>query len=257
MRQLLAEHLTLAVISGLLGLLVAEAAIRFILAIKPGNLARTNEVGLDPQVLGWALMLCLLTGILVGLAPAITVSRDNLNPSSQEAGRSVAGGVAMRGTRRGLIVIEFALALMLLASAGLLIRSLQSVENVALGFIPERVLSVQLSTPAFMATGQRAHFYNRVLEQIKSLPGVESAGIIENFFINASPERMLTTEAAAGTVSEHVRLRTDAISGAFFQTLLAPLRRGASFRITMGLILRAWQSSTTRRLAVCGPDAIQ
>ena len=135
---------------------------------------------LDLQVLGWALALCLLTGILVGLAPAITMARRNLRPSGQEGGRGIAGGLATRRIRRALVVTEFALAIVLLVGAGLLVRSLWSVENVALGFRPERVLSMQLSTTAFRATAanaQRASFYHGVLEQIESLPGVESAGI--------------------------------------------------------------------------------
>ena len=95
-RQLLAESLTLAVIAGLLGLLVALAGIRLILAFRPGDLARLNEVGLDPRVLGWALALCLLTGILVGLAPAITMARRKLKSSGREGGRGISGGVATR-----------------------------------------------------------------------------------------------------------------------------------------------------------------
>jgi putative ABC transport system permease protein len=228
-RQLLVENLTLAILSGLLGLFVAQAAIRLILAVKPRNLIRLNEVGLDPQVLGWALALCLLTGIVVGLAPARTVARGNLRPSGQEGGRGIAGGAATRGIRRALVVAEFALAIILLVGAGLLIRSLLSVQNVDLGFRPERVLSAQLATSAFMGTGQRANFYNRVLEQIESLPGVESAGIIENFLISGSPEQMLTTKAGAGTVSERLRLRSDAVSGEFFKTLGTPLLRGRFF----------------------------
>ncbi|MGH9720938.1 MAG: ABC transporter permease, partial [Bryobacteraceae bacterium] len=93
-RQLLAESLTLAVTAGLLGLLLALAGIRLILAVKPGNLARLNEVSLDPQVLGWALALCLLAGILVGLTPAMTMARRDLRPSGQEGGRGIAGGAA-------------------------------------------------------------------------------------------------------------------------------------------------------------------
>src|SRR5206468_1405910 len=98
-RQLLAESLTLAVIAGLLGLWVALAGIRFILAVKPGNLARLNEVSLDPYVLGCALALCLVTGILVGLTPAITMARRDLRPSGQEGVRGIAGGAAMVRTR--------------------------------------------------------------------------------------------------------------------------------------------------------------
>src|SRR5260221_1676703 len=122
-RQLLTESLTLAVASGLLGLLVALAVIRVVLAAKPGNLARLNEIGLDPQVLGWNLALCFLTGILVGLAPAITMARRNLTPSGHEGARGSSGGVATRRIRRALVTSEFAFAIILLVVARLLIRS--------------------------------------------------------------------------------------------------------------------------------------
>ena len=228
-RQLLAESLTLAVIAGLLGLWVALAGIRAILAVKPGNLARLNEVSLDPQVLGWALATCLLTGILVGLAPAITMSRRNLTPSGQEGGRGIAGGVATRRIRRTLVVAQFALAIILLVGAGLLVRSLWSVENVDPGFRPERVLSMHLSTTAFRATQQRADFYNRVLEQVESLPGVESLGITSELFIGGNPERELTAEGDARTISERLRFRSDEISGGFFKAVGTPLLRGRFF----------------------------
>src|SRR5437016_3249292 len=235
-RQLLAESLTLAVIAGLLGLLVALAGIRLILAIKPADLARLNEVSLDPQVLGWALALCLLTGILVGLAPAITMARRNPRLSGQEGGRGIAGGVATRRIRRALVVTQFALAIILLVGAGLLVRSLWSVENVDPGFRPERVLSMNLSTTAFRAMAQRADFYNRVLEQVESLPGVESAGITSELFIGGNPERVVTAEAEgdARPVSERLRFRSDEISGGFFKALGTPLLRGRFFSAADG-----------------------
>jgi putative ABC transport system permease protein len=233
-RQLLAESLTLAVIAGLLGLLVALAGIRLILAFRPVDLTRLNDVSLDPRVLGWTLALCLLTGILVGLAPAITMARRKLKSSGREGGRGISGGIATRGIRRALVMTEFALAIILLVSAGLLMRSLWSVQNVDPGFRAERILSVQLSTPASMVTGQRTSFYNRVLEQIESLPGVESAGIIENFFVGGNPEQMLTTEGSAGTVSEHLRFRSDEVSEGFFKALRTPLLRGRFFSAADG-----------------------
>ncbi len=229
-RHLLAESLTLSFLSGLLGLSIAITGIRLILAFKPSSLLHMDKVALDPAVLAWALALCLVTGIVVGLVPAITTSRGGFKPSGQEGGRSASGGIVIRRTRRTLVVTEFALAVMLLVGAGLFIRSLWSVEKVDLGFRAERVLSVQLSLPAPMAIGQRPNFYNRVLEQLQSLPGVESAGIIENFFISGSPEQMLTTQGTAGTaVSEHLRFRTDAVSNGFFKALKAPLLRGRFF----------------------------
>jgi predicted permease len=228
-RQLLVESVSLAVLAGLLGLLVALAGIRLIPALHPGDLARLNEVGLDWQVLGWALALCLLTGILVGLAPAITIARRNSRPSGQEGGRGIAGGTGMRRIRRALVITEFALAIVLLAGAGLLIRSLWSVERVDPGFRPERVLSMQLSIPAFKATTQRINFYNRVLEQIETLPGVENAGIIGDLFIGGSPEQIITTQGDAGTISGRLRFRRDEVSEGLFRALGAPLLNGRFF----------------------------
>jgi predicted permease len=228
-RQLLAESLTLTVVAGLLGLLVALAGIRLILAIKPADLNRLNEASLDPRVLGSALALCLLTGILVGLAPAVTMARRNLRPSGQEGGRGIAGGAGTRRIRRALVVTQFALAIVLLIGAGLLIRSLSSVGNVDPGFRPERVLSVALASPAFMPTAQRADFYSRVLEQIGSLPGVESAGITSELFIGGNPERVVTAEAGARPVSERLRFRSDELSEALFKALGTPLLRGRFF----------------------------
>jgi putative ABC transport system permease protein len=233
-RQLLAESLTLAVTSGLLGLLVAFAGIRLILAVKPGNLARLNEAAIDPRVLGCAMVLCLFTGILVGLAPAITAARRNARHSAQEGGRSISGGVATRGIRRALVVTEFALAIMLLVGAGLLIRSLHSVENVDPGFRSERVLSMQLSSPEFQTAGKLAEFSNRVLEQVESLPGIESAGIISDLFVGGNPEQVLTTEGDARIISERLRFRRDEVSGGLFKTIGTPLLKGRLFSVADG-----------------------
>ncbi len=137
----------------------------------------------------------------------------------------------MRRIRSALVVSEFALAIMLLVGAGLLIRSLWLVENIDPGFTVKRVLSIQLSIPVAMATGQRPNFYNRVLEQVESLPGVESAGIIENFFVGNSPEQMLTTESSARNVSEHLRFRSDEVSTGFFKAVGTPLLRGRFFSV--------------------------
>jgi putative ABC transport system permease protein len=233
-RQLLAESLTLAIASGLAGLLVALAAIRLILAMRPGNLASLNEVGLDPLVLVGALGLCLVTGVLVGLTPALTVARRNLRPSGKEGGRGVAGGIAARRTRRALVVTEFALAIMLLVGAGLLVRSLWSVENVELGFRPERVLSLQVSAATLRTPAQQTAFYNGVLEQIHSLPGVESAAIIGDLFVGGNPERMVTVEGDGRPVASRLRFRSDEATAGFFKTVGVPLLRGRFFSSTDG-----------------------
>ena len=184
-RQLLTESVLLAAVSGLIGTLLAVGGIRLIRAFGPGNLPRLNEVSLDLRVLGWALAISLLAGILVGLAPAIATLRRDLRPSGEEGGRSVSGGAATRRIRRALVVAEFALAIVLLVGAGLLVRSWWYVNSIDPGFRPERVLVMELSAPTtFSVPAQRTDLYHRVLEQIQAVPGVESAGIIGDLFID-------------------------------------------------------------------------
>ena len=194
------------------------------------DLARLNEVGLDPRVLGWALALCLLTGILVGLAPAITMARRNLRPSGQEGGRGVAGGVATRRIRRALVVTEFALAIVLLVGAGLLIRSLWSVENVDLGFRPERVLSLAARQPALPGARAASRLLTTACwNSLRSLPGVESAGIIGDLFIGGNPERVLTTEGTPEPFPSACGSAATRSAADSSQALGTPLLRGRFF----------------------------
>lgn len=228
-RQLLVESLTLAVIAGLFGLLIAHSAVRLIALVNPGNLARIDEISLDPLVLAWTMGLCLLTGILVGLAPALSAVRKDLRTSVQEGGRSNSGGVASRRIRSLLVSFEFALAIVLLSGAGLLVRSLWSVENVKAGFNTDRVLIAQLSTAEFKTDVQRVNFYNQAVQEVTSQPGVESAGLIGNFFFGGNPERVLTLEGEVRSVSERLRFRVEEVSDGFFQTLGTPLLQGRFF----------------------------
>jgi putative ABC transport system permease protein len=233
-RQLLAESVTLGVFAGALGAMIAMAGVRAIKALAPVELARLNEASLDLRVLGWTAAVSLLTGILVGLAPAIVMMRRNLRSSGEERARGISDGAAPRGFRRVLVVAEFALAIVLLVGAGLLIRSWWSIERVDPGFRPERVLSMQLSTTAFAAGAGRTSFYNRVLEQIESLPGVESAGIIGDLFVGGSPEQDVVIEGDARVVSERLRLRRDEVSEGFFKAVGTPVIRGRMFSVDDG-----------------------
>jgi predicted permease len=229
-RQLLTESVLLAAVSGLMGTLLALWGIRLIRAFGPDNLPRLNEVSLDLRVLGWALATSLLAGILVGLAPAITTLRRDLRPSGEESGRSVSGGRSTRRIRRALVVAEFALAIVLLVGAGLLVRSWRHVNDIDPGFRPERVLLMVVSSPpTFGVPAQRADLYDRVLEQIQAVPGVESAGIIDDLFTGNPREHVLTVEREDGAISERLRLTTDEVSADLFKTLGTPLLRGRFF----------------------------
>jgi putative ABC transport system permease protein len=238
-RQLLTESVLLAAISGLMGTLLALVGIPLIRAFGPGNLPRLNEVSLDPRVLGWALGISLLAGILVGLAPAMTALRRDVRPSAEDGSRSVSGGAATRRIHRSLVVAEFALAVVLLVGAGLLVRSWWYVTNIDPAFRPERVLMMELSTPtalhaanageATRVSAQRIDLYHRVLDQVRTVPGVESAGIIGGLFIGNTREHVLTIEGDDGTVSERLQIARAEVSADFFTTLATPLLRGRFF----------------------------
>jgi predicted permease len=233
-RLLLTESLLLAVLSGLIGILLALAGIRLIRAFGPENLSRLNETSLDLRVLGWAFAISLLAGILVGLAPAIAALRRDLRPSG-EGGRNVSAGAATRRIRRALVVAEFALAIILLVGAGLLIRSWWHVRNIDPGFRPERVLVMELTSPSsFSVPAQRTDLYHSVLEQIQAVPGVESAGVIGDLFISNTREQVITVEGQHGPVSEPLRLQRDEVSADFFKALGTPLLRGRLFSIGDG-----------------------
>lgn len=225
-RQLLTESVLLSAVSGLIGTLLAIAGIRIIRAFGPSTLPRLNEIALDVRVLGWTLAISLLAGLLVGLAPALTTMRRDLR-SSEESGRIVSGGAATSRIRRALVVAEFALAIVLLVGAGLLVRSWWNVTSIDPGFRPERVLVMELSTPTtYSVQAQRFDLYDRVLEQIRAVPGVEGAGIIGDLFIQNSREQLVTVERDDGTVSERLRLRGDEVSAGLFNAMGTPLLRG-------------------------------
>ena len=225
-RQHLTESTTLAIGAGAFGTLLAVLGLGLVRSLSAVELARLDEVRLDAGVLGWSLLLSLLTGMAVGLAPAL-LWRGHLRPFGDASLRGAAGGTAARTMRRSLLVSEVALAIMLLVGAGLLVRSWWQVEGVDPGFRPERVLAMQIGAPALMAPAQRASLYRRVLERIESIPGVERAGFISDAFISSSPERTLTTERDGEAVSARLQFRSDEISAGVVSGA-----RGASTRRT-------------------------
>jgi len=228
-RQLLTESILLGVISGVFGTLLAWTALRFIRGFGP-IVPRLTEVSLDGRVLAWALGISVLAGVLVGLAPAMMTMRRDLRPTGEESGRSVSGGTGVRRIRRALVVAEFALAITLLVGAGLLVRSWWHVKGIDPGFEPERVLGIEMSSPpAFNAPAQRADLYNRVIEEIRAVRGVESAGIIGDLFIGQGREQVLTTETNNGVTSDRARYTKDEVSPDFFKTFGTPLLRGRFF----------------------------
>ena len=228
-RQLLTENVMLAAAAGLLGTLLAAGGVRLIRAFGPGSLPRLNEAGLDARVLAWAAASSLLAGILVGLAPALATLRRDLRPSAGESGRTVSGGTATRRLRRALVVGEFALAIVLLVGAGLLVRSWILVSRVDAGFTPGRVLVMDIAAPAPLGPQERTDMFHRLLEAIQAVPGVERAGITDDLFSANPPEHVITIERGDGTIADRFRLTQDEVSADFFRTMGTPLVRGRTF----------------------------
>lgn len=233
-RQLLAESLVLALCAGIVGLAFAAAGMQLVLAFKPAELVVLNDVSLDPRVLAFGAALCFITAGLVALAPALTVTRQPLRSVIGDGARGASGGPAAHRMRRVLVAGEVALAIVLLVGAGLLIRSLWSIQNVRLGFEADRVLSLQLATAPSLRSADRADFYNRVLERTSAVAGVERAAIVGEILAINNPEREITAETSSGITSMRLKIRLDEASDGFFQTVRVPLVSGRGFSASDG-----------------------
>ena len=180
-RQLLTESVALAVAGGLLGLLVAMWGIRALVAAAPPTLPRLGAIGIDGWVLAFTAAITLSTGVLFGLAPALQAARPDLSGALTEGGRGGSAGLGRQRFRRGLVVSQIALALVLVAAAGLLIQSFARMRGVDPGFVPERLLTarVELSPVRYESNEQIRTFYNRLVRRLESLPGVHSAAAVK------------------------------------------------------------------------------
>ena len=180
-RQLLTESLLLALIGSLLGLGFAWLGIKALVAISPRDLISLQSVGLNLTVLAWTLGVSMLTGIIFGLAPALHISRLNLNDSLKDGGKSESGQASgSRRLRNALVVSEIALAVVLLASAGLLIRSFMRLQQVDRGFNTDNLLTMVIRLPEarYREDPQLVSFFSQALERVRQLPTVRSAGMV-------------------------------------------------------------------------------
>jgi putative ABC transport system permease protein len=180
-RQLLTESLLLALLGSLLGLGFAWWGIRALVMISPRELVNLQGVGLNLPVLAWTLLVSLVTGIIFGIAPALEATRLNLNDALKDGGKGAEGqGTRSRRLRGALVIAEVALALMLLASAGLLLKSFVRLQRVNPGFNTENVLTMVVRLPysKYKEDAQMVAFFRQATERIGSLPGVRSVGAV-------------------------------------------------------------------------------
>jgi putative ABC transport system permease protein len=178
-RQFFVEGLLLSVIGTLAGLGVAQLGLKVLLKFVPQQIPRLAQVGLDWRVLGFTLLLSLVTCLLFGLVPAWHASKPDLQTALEQSGRTSGPGAARLRFRQLLVVFQVSVAVMLVIGAGLLIKSFWLLQRVDPGFRSQRVLSAGLNLPAskYAKPGDINHFFNQLLERLAALPGVESATI--------------------------------------------------------------------------------
>ncbi|HKI72761.1 MAG TPA: ABC transporter permease, partial [Verrucomicrobiae bacterium] len=235
-RHLLTESVLLAVAGGVLGLLLAVWGLDLLIALVPPNLVpRIGEVGLDVRVLGFNFSLSLLTGIAFGLAPAWQASRTNANEALKEGGRSQSAGARQRFLRQTLVAVEIAVSIVLLIGAGLMLKSFARLRDVKLGFNPERMLTLNLSLPLanYPGPAQMKLFYGEVLERVRALPGVRSAGFANAVPLGGGSVRVYGDFSIEGPPApEHLWTSKIAASPDYFHAIGIPLLKGRFFAET-------------------------
>ena len=233
-RQLLTESSLLASLGGALGLILASWGLDLLRAALPAGvdeIPRVDWIRIDPMVLGFTLLISLLTGIVFGLAPALQISRVDFNETLKDGGRSLAGGG--RGLRDSLVVTEVALATVLLLGAGLMLRSFDKLIAVEPGFDPENVLTMQVWLPESKYTdgNKIAAFYQQTLERIRQVPGVKSASGIN--FLPLSGWGDVTGFAIEGRAAplpgQEPGAEYRVIDGDYFRVMGIPLLKGRPF----------------------------
>ncbi|CAN5880254.1 ABC transporter permease [soil metagenome] len=232
-RQLLTESVLLGLIGGALGLLLAYWGTTLLSALRLEGIPRLDEIGLDGAVVGFTLVVALLTGAIFGLIPALQATRTDLTSTLREGGRGALGGVRGSHARSMLVVSEMALAVMLLIGAGLLIRSFLQLQQVDPGFRTEQALAFDLELPSqsYSEGPQQAEFFRALIERLQPLPGVQAVSAVnilpmanDRFIINFDVEGR--DEAPPG---ERPVLEVRVATPDYFRTMGIPLRRGRAF----------------------------
>jgi putative ABC transport system permease protein len=230
-RQLMIESLLLAGLGGVLGLGLAFWATRLIASTKGLNISRLSESGIDGSVVGFTLLVTILTGLVFGLAPAWWASRVNLTDKLKEGSRSDGGRVPHR-LRSVLVVAEVTMAAAVLVGAGLLVTMLSRLRAVPLGLTPDNVFTMQISLPeSKYRQKQRIDFFNQLLERFRAVPGVVDAAAVEVPPTSMSTWNMeiMLEGADAAINTTHSSAAAHAITPRYFQTMGIPLLQGQDF----------------------------
>lgn len=235
MRQLLTESIVLSLFASFLGVGLALLGTRAIVALIPKEFPALSlaDVAIDGRVLIFTLFVALLTGVAFGLVPALTASRGTLHDSLKQGGRSDTGGSRATGRLRGALVnAELSLAVVLLAGAGLMMRSFSELHRVQLGFEPDHVLTAQVALPAanYRSDTSQIAFFHSVEARIAALPGVRSVGAIS--YLPLSGERSASSFTVDGQptppAGQEPMGDMRAVTPGYFRAMRIPIKAGRS-----------------------------
>jgi predicted permease len=231
-RQLLTESLLLALLGGALGVLAAYWSADILVALSPITFPSFVQLTPDVRVLGFSLLISLLTGVFFGLAPALQAAKPVLNEVLKDSGRGTAGGLGRSRLLGSLVVSEIALALVLLVGAGLMIRSLQRLQAVEPGFESERLLTMRFSLPEQKYPREQiGGFTQQLRERLQALPGVAAVALSTDLPLsgNTSAGPIELEGSNAALAGGEIRMFRHRVTPEFFATLGIPLLKGRDF----------------------------
>jgi putative ABC transport system permease protein len=235
-RQLLTESVLLSLVGGLLGLLAAIWGTPVLVSLIPENVPRIHEINVDLRVLGFALLVSFVTGVVFGLAPALQASRLDLNETLKEGARGTTGGLRQNRLRGFLIVSEVALAVVLMIGAVLLIKSFVRLLDVKPGFDPSHTLTMEVALPTLPPSRysngkEQVAFFQQLVDRIHNLPGVNAAGAVISLPLTGASESTHLSiegrpEAPQGQGPE---ADYNTVTADYFRALAIPLLKGRQF----------------------------
>lgn len=235
LRQTLAESLVLSISGGILGLLLAAISIRLGSSLLPDTLPLLSNISIDWTVVVFAFVLAILTGAVCGLIPAFAAIRTSVNETLKEGGRTGTSGSGHARLRSGLVIAEIAIAIVLVAASGLLLRSFEKMRQADIGYTPDHSLIAAYGLPHQQYPKQTAvdSFNRELLDRLRSVPGVTAAGLTT--FLPANGNQGNSAFVAEGYVPPKpgvIDLSTFVqVQGDYFKAIGTPLLRGRYFTL--------------------------
>lgn len=232
-RQFLTESVLLSMVAGVLGLILSVVGLYLLKSFIPPDISQTSTVSIDVRVLGFTLLVSVLTGLIFGLAPALQAANFNLNETLKEGGRDPSSSGRTNHVRSLLVVAEVAISLILLIGAGLLINSFLRLRNTDPGFRSDHLLTMKvvLPEPKYGERAQRDAFYSAVLNKVESLAGVKSAALTTNLplYRQGNSISISFQDRPAPPPGQEVIITTRIVSPGYFETMGIQLIQGRPF----------------------------